>query len=149
MKKILSAALAVIAAALLITACSSEESHSELDNLINSLQTSNLPPETEPEETADTEGTENTEEATESSDNSPAVVYSSLTGTILSAEGNIFTVEFNGIRYDILISENTEIFGGTLSEEKTVTVTYASSEDADGITAIAITILQSESSDQE
>ena len=142
MKKTLSAAAAVIAAALLVSACSSEETPSELDNLINSLQTSQLPPETVPEETDNTEETENTAEVTESSEGSPNVVYSSLTGTVVSAEESLFSVESNGIRYDIIISESTEIFGGTLSEEKKVTVTYISSEDTDSITAAAITILQ-------
>lgn len=143
MKKMFSAVAVAVAAALSISACSSEEPPSELDNLINSLQTSQLSPETEPEETEDTEETENTAETTKSDGDSDTVVYNSLTGTVLSTEESLFSFESDGIQYDILISESTEIFGGALSEGQTVTVTYISTEENDNITAVAITILRS------
>ena len=148
MKKKHYAVAVIISAALLLSACNSNESPSELDNLIDSLQTSHLPPETEPEETGDTEETEDTAGITEPDDGPTDVVYGSLTGTVLAVEENLFSVESNGIRY-VLVSENIEIFGGTLSEGKTVTVTYTSSEGSDNITVIAITVLQEESTEQE
>lgn len=170
---------AFVTVALTLSGCSSEEPPSELDILIEQLQTTQITSETVPEETSEnmpepenTEETseeissventgeatedssipdntedisENTEETEDSSENngSEPVTYYSITVTVLSVEDDKISVESEGIIYNISIGENTGIFGGDISEGKTVTITYiVNNEDSESnITAAAITVL--------
>lgn len=178
-------AAAFFAAALILSGCSSDESPSELDILIEQLQTIQITSETVPEETSDdasapentektpeeastdvstgeavedapvsddteetsenTPAPENTEEtADESEDNgSASVTYNSVTVTILSVEEDHISVQSGEIIYNIIIDENTGILGGDISEGKTVTVTYITTDEGSesNITAAFITVL--------
>lgn len=210
MKKQFLAAFA--AGALILSGCSSkDESPSELDILIEQLQTIQLTSETVPEETPDdvnvpetteettenvtvpenteettenvtvpenteettediiteestenvtedstasdnteetpenTTAPENAEETTDSSEdnNSTSVTYDSVTVKVLSIEEDNISVESEGTIYNIIIDENTGIFGGDILEGKTVTITYmiTNEDSATNITAAFIMVL--------
>ena len=177
MKKQLFAAILI--AVLVLSGCSTDESPSELDILIEQLQTTQITSETVPEETSedlpvpenteetseetysaesteeppisdntediseDTTSSENTDGTEESSDGSTSLTYNSVTVTVLSVEEDNISVEAKGIIYNIFIDENTGIFGGDISEGKTVTITYIlNDEDPESnITAAVITVL--------
>lgn len=176
---------ALIAAVLLLSGCSSDKTPSELDILIEQLQTVQITSETVPEETSeDSSATENTYETSEetspdestgeanedvpapdsteeisedttvsentaetaevSEDSSSApVAYDSVTVTVLSIDEDNISVEAGGITYNIIIDEKTDIFGGDISEGKTVTVTYAltGGDTESNIIAAVITVL--------
>ena len=145
---------AVIIAALLLSGCSSDEPPSELDILIEQLQTSQITSETVPDETSEDITTpENTEETSdEPNDIADAVTYDSVTVTVVSVEEDHISVESGGVTYNIIIDENTQIFGGDISEKKTVTITYVLTNNgtATDITAAFITVLpEDESTTQE
>ena len=149
-------AVTVIIAALFLSGCSSDDAPSELDILIEQLQTMQITSETEPEETSEEEITtpDNTEEAADVPDGSniDSVTYDSVTVTVLSVEEDHITVESEGITYNIIIDDNTQIFGGEISEDKTVTVTYILYNDGSesNIMALFITVLpDNESTVQE
>lgn len=154
----------IFAVSAFLSGCSSEEPPSELDMMIEQLQTMHITSETTPEETSDDESTdkpiaaettsetsdeattpENTEETTAASEdnNSSPVTYNSITVTVLSVEDDRIAVEYNGVVYSIIIDESTGIFGGDISENKTVTITYKLNDDDSGtnILASAITVL--------
>ena len=165
----------IFAVSVLLSGCNSEEPPSELDALIEQLQTMHITSETTPEETSDdvsvsenteepvtvetttetseevtdTENTEavsdNTEETTDASgdNNSSSITYNSVTVTVLSVEEDHISVEYNGAVYNIIIDESTSVFGGDISEEKTVTITYILKDDdaEKDIFATAITVL--------
>ena len=140
--------------ALFISGCSSDEKPSELDMLIEQLQTSQITSETVPEETSEDITTpENTEETSDKPDDvSDSVTYDSVTVTVLSVEEDHISVESGGVIYNIFIDENTRIFGGDISEMKTVTITYAMTNNGTSadITASFITVLsEDESTAQE
>lgn len=178
-KRFLIAAAFVTAVSVLFSGCSSEESHSELDMLIEQLQTVQLTSETVPEEISDdvtektdepntvgtaedssqeatdpentetsseettpSESTEETSDTTEDNENTP-VTYKSLTVTVISVEEYYILVELDGVVYKVIIDESTNIFGGEILKDKTVTVTYAISDDDSktDISAAAITVL--------
>ena len=189
MNKRFATAAVVAAAAMLLSGCSSDESPSELDMLIEQLQTVQLTSETTPEEapedtegesesteepvtgegteeiseeTADSENTEapsedtealpedtdpseSTEETTDNSEeneNNP-IAYKSLTVTVVSIEEDHIMVELDGVVYKAFIDESTGIFGGEITEGKTVTITYVLNDDNSeaNISAAAITVL--------
>ena len=143
---------AVLIAALFLSGCSSEEPPSELDKLIEQLQTSQITSETVPEETEDTTTPENTEETSDKPDETPdSVTYDSVTVTVLSIEDGHISVESGGVIYNIIIDENTRIFGGDISETKTVTITYALTDNSTetDITAAFITVLSEDESTAE
>lgn len=155
MKKQFLAAAVVSVAALFLAGCNSDEQPSELDNLINQLQTSQMTSETEPEETPDEitkpEDSDKSEDDPDGNGNN-AVTYDSVTVTVLSLEEDHISVESGGVVYNIIIDDNTQIFGGDISESKTITVTYILTENDTevNITAAVITVLpEDESTAQE
>ena len=166
-----------IAAVLLVSGCSSEETPSELENLINQLQTSQITSETVPEETSedteeekteasttpdntdepsvDTAVTENSDETTEavstpddteettdiSEENSDnPTVYDSITVKVLSVDEDHISVESGGTVYDISITEDTPVLGGTVLEGKVITITYIVNDDGTQ-TDIAVAVI--------
>lgn len=150
-KRLPIAAAFIFSVSMLLSGCNSEEPPSELDSLIEQLQTMHITSETIPEETSDDVSvSENTSEPvtaeatgeTASGDNSP-VTYNSITVTVLSVEEGHIAVEYNGVVYNIIIDESTGIFGGDISENKTVTITYVRNDNDSetGILASAITVL--------
>lgn len=121
--------IAAVACVMLLSGCSqAEEDHSELDNLIEQLQTTHL-------NTGSPEGGTETEEA---------IPYKSLTGTVASFSESEITVKADGKEQKFTINETTQILGGSRDSAKTVTVTYCEPEKkSKSITANVITILES------
>ena len=159
-KRFPSVAAFILAVSVIFSGCSSDESPSELDMLIEQLQTVHMTSETIPEEVSDdapvsentdeqvtaepADGTsEEVTENTDASENNDPITYNSITVTVLSIADGRISVEYNGVVYSIIIDENTNIFGGDISEEKTVTITYILNDDDSGtdIFATAITVL--------
>lgn len=114
---------------MLLAGCSSaEEDHSELDNLIEQLQTTHL-------NTGSPEGAPETEEA---------IPYKSLTGTVTAFSENGITVKAEGVEKKFTVDETTQILGGDRETAKTVTVIYCEPEKkSKSITANVITIIES------
>ena len=198
MKNRIFSAVIFLAAVLLVSGCSSEETPSELENLINQLQTSQITSETVPEETSedaaasgneedkteasttpdstdepsvDTTVTENSEETTEAvsapedteettedistpadteettdiseeNSNNP-VTYDSMTVKVLSVDEDHIYVESGGNVYNISITADTPVLGGTVLEGKVITITYIATDDGTqtDITVAVITVL--------
>lgn len=120
---------------MLFAGCSqAEEDHSELDSLIEQLQTTHLNTGS-PEEGAETE---------------EPVPYKSLTGTVTSFSESEITVRADGKEQKFTVNETTQILGGDRSTAKTVTVTYCEPEKKSKSTAAnVITILESAEADTE
>lgn len=129
MKKYIVIFVAAAACVMLFAGCSqAEEDHSELDSLIEQLQTTHL-------NTGAPEGGAKTEEA---------IPYKSLTGIVASFSESEITVIADGKKQKFSIDETTQILGGSRDLAKTVTVTYCEPEKkSKSTTANVITILES------
>lgn len=130
MKKNILAFTAALSLAVLFSGCgNAEEAPSELDMLLEQLQTTHL-------NTGTPENAEDTDETTES------LTYKSSTGTLVSFTDSSITIKNDNKEQKFLLDENTKILGGELASAEAVTVTY---NEADGneknLTADIITVL--------
>lgn len=128
MKKNILIFTAAAACIMLFSGCSSQaEDTSELDNLLEQLQTTHLNTGS-PEEGAETE---------------EAIPFKSLTGTVSSFSESELTVKADGKEQKFTLDESTQILGGDRDAAKTVTVTYCEPEKKSRSTvANVITILE-------
>ncbi len=123
-KKLLIASL-LIGCSVLICGCSGGKKDSELDQLINSLQTVYGSGQSPSGTVADQDN------------------YISVSGKILSISKNKFNLKASDKEITLYIDDNTKIFGGQVSKDAEATVTYKKDQkDEKKIYAAAITILK-------
>ncbi|MCM1055151.1 MAG: hypothetical protein NC394_06485 [Bacteroides sp.] len=130
MKKNILAFTAAFSLAVLFSGCNnSEEGPSELDKLLEQLQTTHL--------TSDVpEDAESDESAAE------GTTYRSVTGVLVSFTEKEITVKAEDKEQSFIISGDTQILGGALPSADAVTVTYdEDDENEKGPTALIITVL--------
>lgn len=127
MKKGILIFTAAVVFAAFLSGCSSEEGPSELDSIIEQLQTTHL----------------NTGSPEENPITEEAIPYKSLTGAVISFNGSEITVITDGKEQKFALDENTQILGGSCDKAKTVTITYCEPEKKSKSTiANVITILE-------
>lgn len=129
---------AVFSAAVIFSGCNqTEEAPSELDKLLEQVQTTHL--------TSDTPAGENGAETS-----SEDVTYRSVTGILVAFSEKNITVKADSEEHKFLLDGSTRILGGELSSAEAVTVTYSGGDDGEkDITAEVITVLDTNGAGEE